>query len=170
MRSETIKTQRLLLAPVTDKDRESVLDILLDEEVGKTYMVPEFSCREDAVRIFEVFKRISHEHDRLVYGVFLDGALIGLVNDVGISRSEVELGYVIATAHKNQGYATEVLEAAIKEAFDRGLSTVVTGAFEDNTASIRVMQKCGMSKLDKDEIIEYRGVSHRCIYYSIDRA
>jgi RimJ/RimL family protein N-acetyltransferase len=132
-------------------------------------MVPEFSCREDAVSIFEALKRLSNDDGRLVYGIFLNEILIGFINDVGISEKEAELGYVIATRYKNQGYATEAFKAAIKEAFDRGISVVLAGAFEENSASIRVMQKCGMTRLDKEELIEYKGVSHRCIYYSIQR-
>ena len=39
--------------------------------------------------------------------------------------------------------------------------------FEENIASKRVMEKCGMIPIGKEEYIEYRGVVHRCVYYSI---
>ena len=51
-----------------------------------------------------------------------------------------------------------------------GFDCVRTGYFEENTASGRVMQKCGMHKIDLEEEIEYRGISHHCLYYEIDRS
>ena len=50
--------------------------------------------------------------------------------------------------------------------FAKGFREVVCGAFEENTASLRVMEKAGMEKLDITESIEYRGKVHNCVYYS----
>jgi RimJ/RimL family protein N-acetyltransferase len=49
--------------------------------------------------------------------------------------------------------------------FDRGFETVKAAAFEENTASFRVMEKAGMVKTTQAEEIQYRGKNHRCIYY-----
>ena len=45
--------------------------------------------------------------------------------------------------------------------------SVRCGAFPENTASIRVMEKAGMVREDFTEDIEYRGIMHHCVYYSI---
>jgi RimJ/RimL family protein N-acetyltransferase len=49
--------------------------------------------------------------------------------------------------------------------FSLGYSSVRTGAFENNIASIRVMEKSGMKKCDHTEFIEYNGTIHNCIFY-----
>ena len=46
---------------------------------------------------------------------------------------------------------------------------IITGAFEENTASIRVMEKCGMRKAAAEEDITYRGRNHHCVYYTIEK-
>ncbi len=46
-------------------------------------------------------------------------------------------------------------------------TVVKTGAFTENIASIRVMEKCGMRRFDETEEIEYRGKNHTCVYYEI---
>ena len=59
------------------------------------------------------------------------------------------------------------MKGAIEYLFGSGFSEVICGAFEENAASLRVMQKCGMKLLDKIDVIEYRGINHNCLYYSI---
>ncbi|NLV51531.1 MAG: GNAT family N-acetyltransferase [Clostridiales bacterium] len=77
------------------------------------------------------------------------------------------LGYVIHPQFHGLGYAAEALSAVIIYLFDKGYRQIIAGAFENNVASIRVMQKCGMVQTDKTAMIPYRSEIHRCIYYSI---
>ena len=46
---------------------------------------------------------------------------------------------------------------------------VYAGAFAENPASLRVMQKAGMTLMDKTEDLEYRGKTHHCIFYASER-
>ena len=86
----------------------------------------------------------------------------------GISENDaIEMGYVIAPAYQNQGYATEAFGAVIAHLFSRGFREVIAGAFAENLSSIRVMEKCGMQRIAKKADIEYRGKLHHCVYYSI---
>ena len=110
-------------------------------------------------------KELSENCTRLVYGIYLENELVGFMNDVEMDEGWVELGYVISPAHKNCGFATEALSALIDEAFRLGFSRVKTGAFSENAASMRVMEKCGMKKSSETEKIEYRGATHDCVYY-----
>ena len=95
--------------------------------------------------------------------------LIGFINDVEIDGDSIEIGYVIHPNHKNKGYASEVLAAAIKELFRIGYSCIRTGLFSDNNASRHVMEKCGMKLTSKTDEIEYRGKVHHCNYYEITK-
>lgn len=64
--------------------------------------------------------------------------------------------------------ATEAVSACIDELFRIGLQKVTAGFFEENNASRRVMEKCGMHKLKKEDDIEYGGILHHCLYYGIE--
>lgn len=165
MKKAVIATPRLTLHAMTEKDADNMLDLLSDPIVGKTYMIPEFPDRNAAYPLFEKIKNLSSS-DRFVYGVYLEDSLIGFINDVDIQEKTIELGYAYLPKYYNQGFATEALRACIDALFALGYETVRTGAFEENLASMRVMEKAGMTRCDDTEIIEYRGKKHLCIYYA----
>jgi RimJ/RimL family protein N-acetyltransferase len=60
---------------------------------------------------------------------------------------------------------TEALQLAFDELFNLGYEEIITGAFSANAASIRVMEKCGMTPMDQTDEMEYRGNMHTCVYY-----
>ena len=69
----------------------------------------------------------------------------------------------------NRGYGTEALRLTLDALFARGFETVRAGFFEENAASRRVMEKNGMTPTGEEETIDWRGASHRCLYYAIRR-
>ena len=162
-----ISTERLTLDAITDKDFESLIAILKDDTVSKTYMVPSLKTPEDEKRIFSALSDLSRRSDRYVYGIFLREKLIGIVNDTEIEGKVIELGYAISPEFFGKGYMTEALKGLIKHLFFRGFKQILCGAFEDNAASIRVMQKCGMRKIRKTEDLVYRNEKHLCVFYSV---
>ena len=160
-------TKRLDIRAISDADREAVIDLVTDDLVKQTYMLPDFASREDAIPLFERLKKLSLGNDRLVGGIYLNGAFIGFLNEVEIKGKSIELGYAILPQYHNYGYCTEALKGAIEYLFNRGFEEVVAGAFEGNDASFRVMIKSGMEKQEYRDEIEYRGQVHRCVYYAI---
>ena len=98
------KTERLEVKPFSDEDREAVIDLVTDNFVKQTYMLPDFTSREDAIPLFERLKNLSLGDDRLVGGIYLDGAFIGFMNEVEIKNKSIELGYAILPKHHNCGY------------------------------------------------------------------
>lgn len=161
----TTKTKRLVLRPIPMADNVSLSDIFLDNTVKQTYMVPDLS-REEALQMGLRIAALSCDKKRYVRGIYLDGTLIGLLNDVGIGDDCIELGWVIAPKHQSNGYATEAVRAAIAQLLESGYKKVEAGAFAENAANIRVMEKAGMVRQEKTEIIEYREKAHTCVYYA----
>lgn len=160
-----METNKITLRPVKAGDREQILDILTSEKVNQTYMLPDYKDRADAVALFLRLMELSEDSNRFVRCIDLGDIAIGFINDVEIKDSMIELGYVIHPDHHNQGHMTRALEAAIGELFKKGYRCVVCGAFSENKASIRVMEKCGMEKMEQTETISYRGIDHHCVYY-----
>ena len=159
-------TTRLEIGPIGQADREAVLDLLTDKTVAKTYMLPDYQSRIEAEPLFQRLVLLSGDESRYVAGVYLDGTFIGMMNDVEIKGTQIEMGYAYLPAYYNRGYATEAFRGAISYLLDHGFTTVVAGAFSENPASLRVMEKCGMVKQDYTDEIEYRGNTHTCIYYA----
>ena len=164
-----IKTSRLTLGVIRECDFESLTAIMKNEEVGKTYMVPDLPTREAEMKLFTRIRELSERDDRYVFGIFLDNVLIGMLNDTEINGKTIEVGYAIHPDYWGKGYATEALSAVIPHLFSAGFEEVIAGAFECNPASLRVMEKSGMKRSNLKGEVEYRGVTHKCVYYSIKK-
>lgn len=164
-----ITTNRLILCPYKESDREQVIRILRNEEIAKTFMLPEFEDDAAAERLFRKILTCSHQEDHFERAICLEDGLIGFLNDVEIKDGTVELGYVIHPDYQNRGYATEALIASIQELFRQGYSRIRTGYFEENPASRRVMEKSGMHPISRVDTIEYRGKLHKCLYFEIEK-
>lgn len=155
------------LRKITAADESAMLELLTNDAIKQTYMLPDYAKKEDALPLFRRLMELSQEEAHFVRGICAGEELVGFLNDVEIENSAIELGYVIHPAHQGKGYATDALNLAIAELFQLNYREVIAGAFEENAPSIRVMEKAGMRKLEKTDSIEYRGRMHHCIYFSI---
>lgn len=164
-----IRTDRLLLRTLEQRDAADLLSMFKNDRIKQTYMIPDFPTEEAANKLVQRFIELSHDRARVVIGIERDGRMIGFINDTGIENGSIELGYVIHPDEHGKGYMTEALGAMIPLLFEQGFSEIVAGAFKENAASIRVMEKCGMMRMDKQETCEYRGKMHDCVYYAIQR-
>ena len=164
-----IKTERLCLCPIQEKDRPVLMELLTDDVVKKTYMVPDFPDREAAAGLADRLIQLSRQERPYVAGIYLGDALTGIINETDATEQEIEVGYALLPRYHNCGYATEALRGMIRFLFDAGFSEIIAGAFEENGASIRVMIKSGMKPIDRREKLNYRGKDHECVYCAIRR-
>ena len=162
-----LRTKRLLLRPFLDRDESNMLRLLCDSKIKETYMIPDFDCIEQVRRLFRRYQELSLSPDRVVGGIEYNGELIGFFNDTGIKDGYSEIGYAMDPAFHNQGFLPEAFTALIQYLFEQGFQEVGAGAFVENPASLRVMEKSGMVRQEKESDLEYRGVTHHCIYYHI---
>jgi RimJ/RimL family protein N-acetyltransferase len=151
------------LRPFCEADAEAITNLLLDEQVKQTYMLPDFPDRAAARPLFDRLLALSEEDSRFVRAICVERRAVGIINDVGIDGREVELGYALLPAVWGRGIATAALGLAIDRLFARGFDTVKAAAFETNSASLRVMEKAGMIPTGQTEEVAYRGQTHRCI-------
>lgn len=77
-------TKRLTVGPMTEEHRESILDLLTNEIVGRTYMLPEFKSREEAEPLFRRLVDLSNAPDRYVSGIYYNGVFIGMMNETEV--------------------------------------------------------------------------------------
>ena len=160
---------RITLRPITDEDEADCIALLRDNIINRTYLLPDFADDEAARPLFRRLRDLSADPAHFVRAVSLDGRMIGFVNDVAMDEKSAEMGYVIRPDLHGRGYATEALRQTITALFDRGLTVIRAGFFEENVASRRVMEKNGMTPTGEEETIDWRGAAHRCLYYAIRR-
>ena len=157
--------EQITLGIMTAEDTQPVSRILLNDCVKKTYMVPDLTP-EEAEKMASRIIALSSDKGRYVRGVYREATLVGFLNDVGTEGSSIELGWALHPDYHNKGYCTAAVKAAITELFSMGYTEVNAGAFPENHASMRVMEKAGMERINKAEEIEYRGKVYNCIFYA----
>lgn len=164
IKKDRIVTERLVLMPYRSDDRDRLVEMMLDPEINRTFMVPEYETREQYFALADKLIEFSQLSDtkHLEYGIYKDGYMIGFVNDCGHDDSTLEVGYVIDPAFKGCGYATEAVKAVIGELREMGFSKVIAGFFEGNEGSRKVMEKCGMHLNGVEDDEEYRGQTLHC--------
>lgn len=102
--------------------------------------------------------RYEHSWDTLGYGRFAveDRATGALLGRVGVMRQDAwqatpekdEVGWAIDRAGWGEGLATEAAAATLRDGFERvGLRRIVSFTLAENLASLRVMEKCGMTRM-----------------------
>lgn len=160
-----LQTKRLELKPFTVDSLDALTELLTDEMVKQTYMVPDFPDRQAALPLAQRLKALSEGERPLVLGIYRGEQLVGILNETDRTEEKIEVGYALLPRFHNQGYASEALRAVIAHLLDQGFRAVVAGAFVENEASIRVMIKSGMQKLAYTDETEYRGRVHPCVYY-----
>ena len=127
-------------------------------------------ARDDAA---STVARYEHHWDVFGFGRFaVDDRTSGqLVGRVGVMRQpdwaatpeQDEIGWVVRADRSRDGLATEAAAAAIADAFDRvGLGRIVSFTLPENTASRRVMDKCGLAYRGR---VAWKGREH--VWYDL---
>ena len=152
MEGTTLRTARLALRPVRDKDVDRILEYRNLPEV--TYWLLRTEVEPVAFRA--AWRRAAADPDDHSVAVTLAGLVIGTVSlDVvdgmgqpGMpARTEAQLGYIFDPAHAGRGYATEAVAAMVAHAFTGlGVRRITAGCFTNNLASVRVLEKVGMRR------------------------
>ena len=153
-----IATPRLDLRPFRDADVDPLYEIQGDREAMRfTYAAP---SREECARRLRAHERLRAEHGFAPWVAVLraEGRVVGW-GGVGIDPFEpgwgAEVSYFLHPAHWGRGLATELVRASLTYGFET-LSLPAIGAFArpDNTASIRVLERCGFGLLGYEASLE----------------
>lgn len=162
-----IETERLLLRTFTLEDAALIYELNLDPEVIQ-YTLDPIKDIDHARQVLEEVilpQYALYNHGRWAVQVKpgWDPKSIGFIGWCGLKtrpeRSEIDLGYRFKKIAWGKGYATEAAFACIKYGFETlNISRIVGRALPGNRASLRVLEKCGMTYVGK-EVIE--GLLHQ---------
>ena len=142
-----LHSERLVLRRFRKTDAEAVCGSWLNEEAFLYYANKEATSLE---REIEILSGVEESYGSREYYNWLitlkDGTVIGAINLRADNESgSLEFNYAIAHRYQNKGYMTEALNTV--KAFAVGELDAVRffgGCAENNIASGRVMEKCGL--------------------------
>jgi len=152
-----LQTARLTLRPFTLAQVSAALSgrealaALLGIRVPEEWPQPDFAdilplvaqMLQAAPALEEWTRLIAHTADR---------TLIGTIGTHGPPEDgAVEIGYDVVPAYRQQGYASEAAQAFVGWLASRpGVMRITAECEATNPASIRVLEKLGMRRLDQD--------------------
>lgn len=146
----TLKTERISLRAMHPIDAEDMFDYARREDVTK-YLLwsPHLSIgyTKDYLRYIQ---------NRYTLGDFFDWAIIErdsrrMIGTCGFTKIDTEnntaeIGYVLNPSFWDKGYATEAVKRILEFGFDElSLHRIEARFMQGNEASLRVMQKVGMT-------------------------
>ena len=145
-----LSTERLLLRKMEPRDAEDMFDYASRPEVTR------FLLWREHPDLLYTRRYISYVIGWYRAGDFFDYAVVHrdsghMIGTCGFARLDMknrtgEIGYVINPRYCGRGYATEAARAVIAMGFSElELLRIEARYMENNLASARVMQKCGMT-------------------------
>lgn len=168
--STELETDRLLLRQWREEDLDPYARLCADPEVMR--YLPGVLTREESAKQIERFVRHWEEHG---YGLWAieekkTGTFIGFIgllrqDDWSEGEHKVEVGWRLDRSFWGNGLATEGALASLRYGFNRlKLPRIISICDPRNSASWRVMEKCGLTYQGE---IHWRG--YEDIWYAIDR-
>jgi len=150
MHPETLKTERLLLRPLSDTDAEAIFMLRSDDIVNRFLDRPKAKSHKDAI---EFISKILNTTDGSHYWALAladSNQLIGTICLWNLSddKSSVEIGFEQMSAYQGKGFMTEALSAVIKYAFENlGFKTICGYTVRKNIASINLLMRSRFKQL-----------------------
>ena len=153
-----IRTSRLTITRFTPDMASRVHELSLDSHTRAFVPDEVFETVEEAAATVDYLMSCYDRTDGpLVYPILLDDAYIGYVQLVPIEGGAWELGYHVGEPYTRRGYATEAVCAFLPVIMARlSLHDVHAVCLTENTASVRVLEKCGFTRV-AEGVAAYQG-------------
>jgi [ribosomal protein S5]-alanine N-acetyltransferase len=154
-RESVLTTPRLQLEPLAPRHAEELMSVLADARLY--HFIDDYPprCVEELV---ERFARWRERRTLAVPHLWLNWAVRMRGGDaIGTAHATVEpgikasIGCLIAAPCWRRGYASEVVAEVVRLLADGyGVPLVTATVDAGNTASIRLMERCGFARMDAD--------------------
>jgi len=163
-----IETERLFFRKLTTDDLPWLIEMRTPEPVrrylgGKKMQNPESLAKRLQFYI-DCYDKFGFGNCAM--GLKATGELVGTSGIQPLDNTaEIEVGYTLSEPFWRKGYGYECAYGWLKFGFEScGLDRIVAVSYPENTASWRIMEKCGM-RYEKTEA--HYGAD--CVFYAISR-
>lgn len=161
-----IETERLILRTFTEEDAGLIYELNADPEVTRYTLDPvkDINQAREILTNTILPQYALYNHGR--WAVYIKpgaGSDPGFIGWCGLKArpelGEIDLGYRFMQKAWGKGFATEAAYASVQYGFKNlDLTRIVGRALPENKASIRVLEKCGMTYIG-EEVVE--GLLHK---------
>ncbi|KAF2518002.1 GNAT family N-acetyltransferase [Flavobacterium foetidum] len=146
-----VETERLLLDRVTDSDVKEVFQLRSNPETMKYIPRPLVTNHEGALEHIKMINDKIEENICINWGIRLKGSpkLLGIIGFYRMQPENYrsEIGYMLNPDFHGKGIITEAVKKLIKFGFEElKLHSIEAVIDPENTASEKVLQKCGFVK------------------------
>jgi len=181
-----LETGRLVLRTFTTGDAPLIYALNLDPDVTRYTGDPVRDLSHAREVLEEVILPQYNLYNHGRWAVFLKPELPGQVNSAGMSlsgqepegdfigwcglktrpeRNEIDLGFRFIKKAWGKGLATEAARACLDYGFSKlNLPRIVARAMPQNSASIRVIEKCGMQFIGEEIVDEHPAKTYEAIH------
>lgn len=145
-----IETERLTITEFDRSMAESVHKNSLDADNRRFVPDEVFETVEEAADTIDFLMGVyTNGNGPLVYPVLLkSGTCVGCVQAIPLEDNTWEVGYHIGGDYTCRGYATEAVRAFLPVIMAQlGIAEITGICLAENKASVKVMERCGFTKL-----------------------
>lgn len=147
-----IKTDRFVLRPVTRADAGQIKLYGGDKRVAEATSVIPHPLPDGVTESF-IERALDPERSEDIWVIDPsdDGSeVLGAIGLNRLDRNQSEIGFWVAPAAWNNGFASAAVEAIVK-ANPQACRTIFGSVFQDNPASARVLTNCGFDYIGEAE-------------------
>jgi len=140
---EKFESARLSYREICAADTEDIVRWRSDPAIYKYYRIPKPLTIKKHLEWYEDMNLSNPS--RLDFIIIKKESLtpIGIVGIHGLESNLGEIGYTIETTFQGHGYATESVNAIVGKYVEAGIRVFHAEIHSENTASVRVIEKCG---------------------------
>lgn len=144
-----LKSGNILLRPLRLSDAERLAELANNEKISRNLRdgFPHPYTLDDAKNFLTKF---TNQDPVTFFGIDFKSEYVGNISLVpcqDIYRKSAEIGYFIGEPYWNKGIVTTAVNLITEYGFKHlDIIRIHTGVFEYNTASMRVLEKCGFIK------------------------
>ena len=144
-----LQSANIKLRPLRLSDAKRLADLANNEKISRNLRdgFPNPYTLADAQNFLSKF---TNQDPVTFFGIEYNGEYVGNISVVpgqDVYRKSAEIGYFIGESYWNKGIVTTAVNLITEYGFKHlGIIRIHTGVFEYNTASMRVLEKCGYTK------------------------
>jgi ribosomal-protein-alanine N-acetyltransferase len=172
----TLKTERLVLRPLTLADVDLIWSDISDPEIARHMAWEAHTERSQTIAFLEneIARRAAGKG--ITWAVFKDGSFCGIFSLIGLvlkhralTYNKAELAYWVSRQYQRQGIMTEAGRRVVQFAFaELNLHKLFVSHFSDNAASENLIKRLGFRYVGEQlEEFQKDGVWHNHKLYEL---
>ena len=138
-----IKTKNLTLRELKDSDDKAYVEIFNDAEISKYLGETRYPFTEEDAK-----KKLEFKSDKnnIILGIEHNGKLIGnvMLTQINNLQKNAFMHYAISKKYQRKGFGFEATKTLLDYGINKlGLKSIESGAFKENVASRKLLEKLG---------------------------